>query len=204
MLHVVRKHVQLDVKVMEILKEFIKTTISNNMQLSEDDEIEHQSNVEGNQYTFKDEETMLDNAPRIQGSRLFDYMDLGVGKEMQDDGMDCFVMQEGPRQMINLLLEEQTNNLVFREFDSDEFEDYFKCVDVKELKRNEIFFNKRVKENYPIVFQLDSGHNKKEEKTTPTTSILDENNGKWEKIRSKIMTIKTNLEKRRLDNYGRC
>jgi hypothetical protein len=54
--------------------------------------------------------------------------------------------------MINLLLEEQTNNLVFREFDSDEFEDYFKCVDVKELKRNEIFFNKRVKENYPIVF----------------------------------------------------
>jgi hypothetical protein len=65
MLHVVRKHVQLDVKVMEILKEFIKTTISNNMQLSEDDEIEHQSNVEGNQYTFKDEETMLDNAPRI-------------------------------------------------------------------------------------------------------------------------------------------
>jgi hypothetical protein len=51
---------------------------------------------------------------------------------------------------------------------------------------------------------LDSGHNKKEEKTTPTTSILDENNGKWEKIRSKIMTIKTNLEKRRLDSYGRC
>jgi len=33
------------------------------MQLLEDDEIEDQSNVEGNQDTFKDEKTMLDNAP---------------------------------------------------------------------------------------------------------------------------------------------
>ncbi len=60
----------------------------------------------GIKITFKDEKTMLDNAPQIQGSRLFDYMDLNVREEMQDDGMDCFVMQEGPKQMINLMLEE--------------------------------------------------------------------------------------------------
>jgi hypothetical protein len=33
------------------------------MQLLEDEVIENQSNVEGNQDTFKDEENMLDNAP---------------------------------------------------------------------------------------------------------------------------------------------
>jgi hypothetical protein len=71
--------------------------------------------------------------------------------------MDCFVMHEGPKQMINLLLEEQTNNLVFGKLsDLDDFEDYLKCVDEEEQRRNEIFFNKRVKENYRIVFHLDS------------------------------------------------
>jgi hypothetical protein len=33
-------------------------------------------------------------------------MDISVKEEMQDDGMSCFVMYEGPNQMINLLLEE--------------------------------------------------------------------------------------------------
>ncbi len=67
--------------------------------------------------------------------------------------------------MINLLLEEQTNNLIFGELsDSNDFEDYLKCVDEEEHKRNEIFFNERVKEDYPIVFQLDSRHSKKGEK----------------------------------------
>lgn len=76
------------------------------MQLLEDDEIEDQINVEGNQDTFEDENTMLDNALQIQGSKLFDYMDLSAGEEMQDDGMDCFIRQVGPKQMINLMLEE--------------------------------------------------------------------------------------------------
>ncbi len=45
-------------------------------------------------------------------------------EEMQDDGMELMVVQEGPNQMVNLLLEEQTNNIVFRKlFDSDNFED---------------------------------------------------------------------------------
>jgi len=35
------------------------------MQLLEDDEIEDQINVEGNQDTFEDENTMLDNALQI-------------------------------------------------------------------------------------------------------------------------------------------
>jgi hypothetical protein len=37
-------------------------------------------------------------------------------------------------------------------FDLNDFEDYLKCIDEEEQKRNEIFFNEWVKENYPIVF----------------------------------------------------
>ncbi len=60
-----------------------------------------------------------------QGFGLFDFMDLGVGEEMQDDKMDCFVMQEGPNQMVNLLLEEQTDNIIYGELsNSKDFEDW--------------------------------------------------------------------------------
>ncbi len=80
-------------KILE--KDFSWTTITNKVQILEDDEVEDQNNLKENQDTSKDEETMLDNAPHIQGSRLFDSMDFNVGEKMQDDGMDYFVMQEG-------------------------------------------------------------------------------------------------------------
>jgi hypothetical protein len=39
--------------------------------------------------------------------------------------MDCFVMQEGPNQMVNLLLEEQTDNIIYGELsNSKDFEDW--------------------------------------------------------------------------------
>ncbi len=48
-----------------------------------------------------------------------------MGEEMQDDRMDCFVMQKGPNQMVNLLLEEQTDNIIYDELsDSKDFEDW--------------------------------------------------------------------------------
>lgn len=62
-------------------------------------------------------------------------------------------MEEGPKRMINLLLEKQIKNLVFGKLsDSDDFEDWLKCVEEEEYKRNEIFFNEHVKKNYSIVF----------------------------------------------------
>jgi hypothetical protein len=51
---------------------------------------------------------------------------------------------------------------------------------------------------------LDLGHNKEGEKITPIIGILNEKNGRCEEIRSKIMTIDLNLEKKRLNSYGRC
>jgi hypothetical protein len=38
--------------------------------------------VKENQDTSKDEETILNNAHQIQGSRLFDSMDFSVGEKM--------------------------------------------------------------------------------------------------------------------------
>jgi len=62
-------------------------------------------------------------------------------------------MEEGPKRMINLLLEKQIKNLVFGKLsDSDDFEDWLKCVEEEEYRRNEIFFNEHVKKNYSIVF----------------------------------------------------
>ncbi len=101
--------------------------------------------------------------------------------------------------MINLLVEFFFNNLIFGEFsNSDDFEDWIKCVDEEKRRRNEIFLNEQVKKNYPTIFQSNSRHNKKGEKTTPTTGTLDENNGKWEKIRSKIK-IDPNLEQKKIE-----
>jgi len=42
---------------------FNRTTITNSMQMLEDDEVEDQSSAKESQHTSKDEETMLANAP---------------------------------------------------------------------------------------------------------------------------------------------
>ncbi len=36
-------------------------------------------------------------------------------EEMEDDGMEDMVGQEGPTQIINLLIEDQTHNIIFGE-----------------------------------------------------------------------------------------
>jgi len=45
-------------------------------------------------------------------------------EEMEDDGMEDMVRQEGPTQIINLLVEDQTGNIMFGElFDFDDLGD---------------------------------------------------------------------------------
>ncbi len=66
MLEVVRKQVWFNNEAIEKLeKEFSKTTISDHIQMLEDDEFEDQSSAEESQDTFEDEETLLGNAPHV-------------------------------------------------------------------------------------------------------------------------------------------
>jgi hypothetical protein len=45
--------------------------------------------------------------------------------------------------MVNLLLEEQTNNIIYGELlDFEDFEDWIRCVSGEEERRNEIFVGK--------------------------------------------------------------
>jgi hypothetical protein len=49
-------------------------------------------------------------------------------------------MQEGPDQIMNMLFEEQTYKIIFKKLsNSNDFEDWMKCVVKYENKRNEMF-----------------------------------------------------------------
>jgi hypothetical protein len=49
-------------------------------------------------------------------------------------------MQEGPNQITNMLFEEQTYNIIFKELlNSNDFENWMKCVIKYENRRNEMF-----------------------------------------------------------------
>jgi hypothetical protein len=55
--------------------------------------------------------------------------------------MEDMVRHEGLTQIINLLVEDQIDNIMFRElFDSDDLGDWMRCVAEEEEKRNDIFF----------------------------------------------------------------
>ncbi len=46
-----------------------------------------------------------------------------------DDGLELFVQKEGLHQIVNLIFEKQTNNLMFGEIsNSEDFEDLMQCV----------------------------------------------------------------------------
>ncbi len=63
-------------------------------------------------------------------------------EEMDDDVMEAMVKHEGPTQIINLLIKNQADNIVFGElFNYDDLEDWMRCVVAKEERRNEIFLN---------------------------------------------------------------
>ncbi len=56
--------------------------------------------------------------------------------------MDAMVKHEGSTQIINLLIKNQVDNIVFGElFNSDDLEDWMWCVATEEERRNEIFLN---------------------------------------------------------------
>ncbi len=55
-----------------------------------------------------------------------------------DNGLDLFVHNEGPHQIMNLLFEKQVNKVMFGEmFYTDDFEDWLQCVNQGEERKNE-------------------------------------------------------------------
>lgn len=63
-------------------------------------------------------------------------------EEMDDDVMEAMVKHEGSTQIINLLIKNQVDNIVFGElFNHDDLEDWMWCAATEEERRNEIFLN---------------------------------------------------------------
>ncbi len=63
-------------------------------------------------------------------------------EEMDDDVMELMVKHESPTQIINLLIKNQVDHIVFGELsDYDDLEDWMRYATTKEEIRNEIFLN---------------------------------------------------------------
>jgi hypothetical protein len=68
------------------------------------------------------------------------------------------VRQERPMQIINLLVEDQTNNIMFGKLpNSDDLGDWMRCATEEEERKNGIFLSQQ-QGNCPRVFQLDIDH----------------------------------------------
>ncbi len=73
-----------------------------------------------------------------------------------DDGLEAFVQEEGPNQIMNLILKEQTNNVVFGDiFEYQDYEDWIRCVvEDEKMKNEQIFYATFVQVSN--VFELDA------------------------------------------------
>ncbi|CAM6026248.1 unnamed protein product [Sphagnum balticum] len=61
-----------------------------------------------------------------------------MAKKLMDNGLETFVQKEGPNQILNLLLEEQIDNVIFGEFfDFDDFGDWISCAAEDEDRRKQ-------------------------------------------------------------------
>lgn len=112
MMQVVMNQTQHD--IMESLdKGFQYTTINNKVSLFDDDE--SQSSFKNIKDTSSDEEQMWNLFTFTQIVDMTQHEAITLLEKMGDDGMEAMVKLERPIQIINLLIENQTNNIVFGE-----------------------------------------------------------------------------------------
>jgi hypothetical protein len=116
-----------------------------------------------------------------------------------DNGLDLFVQNEDPHQIMNLLFEKQVNKVVFGEiFYSNDFEDWLQCVNQGEERRNEQHMEAKRKDVLNI-FQLDiesSSHNTNEMKMV---LMKERKRGLKSRVKSRLILI---WIKTKLANYG--
>jgi len=57
-------------------------------------------------------------------------------EDLMDNGLEDFMQNEGPNQIMNLMFEKHANNVMFSEiFDYNDFEDWMRCVRHDEKRR---------------------------------------------------------------------
>lgn len=141
MMQVVMNQTQHD--IMESLdKGFQYTTINNKVSLFDDDE--SQSSFKNIKDASSDEEQMWNLFTFTQIVDMTQHEAITLLEKMGDDGMEAMVKLERPIQIINLLIENQTNNIVFGESFLILMIQKTKCGVLQQRKkeaRNEIFFN---------------------------------------------------------------
>jgi hypothetical protein len=76
-------------------------------------------------------------------------------EKLMDNEFNLFVQNKSPHHIMNLLLEEQANRVLFgKNSNSDDFEDWMRCADQNEEKWNEQFKVAKGK-NVSNIFQFD-------------------------------------------------
>jgi hypothetical protein len=112
-----------------------------------------------------------------------------MAKELMDNGLETFVQKEGPNQILNLLLEEQIDNVIFGEFfDFDDFGDWRSCAAEDEDRRKQIFADNN-KERMSVVFQLEADMDSKRQEEASSSklqSMQGREKDRWDEIKSKI------------------
>lgn len=112
-----------------------------------------------------------------------------MAKELMDNGLETFVQKEGPNQILNLLLEEQIDNVLFGEFfDFDDFGDWRSCAAEDEDRRKQIFADNN-KEKMSVVFQLEADMDSKRQEEASSSklqSMQSREKDRWDEIKSKI------------------
>ncbi len=106
-------------------------------------------------------------------------------KKMEDDGMEDMVGQEGLEQIINLLVEDHIDNIMFGKLSNSNYlGDWMQCVTEEDI-RNGIFVNEQ-QVNCPRIFQLDIDKVEKLIEFQSTISHHNNSDGHWEEIKAKI------------------
>jgi hypothetical protein len=86
--------------------------------------------------------------------RLFLQNKLEMVEDLMDNGLEDFMQNEGPNQIMNLMLEEHANNGMFGEiFDYNDFEDWRRCVRHDEKRKK---FAPTIAMQVSKKFQLDT------------------------------------------------
>lgn len=131
----------------------------------------------------------------------YDYVgDHELLEELQDNGLDTSMKHEGPNQINNLLLEDQTKNIIFREISNyEDYEDWMKCV-AKEENVQKVAYDAEQLEECLLVLQLGKQNDEGAAKVVANThndSIANQQR-RWGQLKSKI-SVDPSLDPMKVD-----
>ncbi len=79
----------------------------------------------------------IEATTKCEQYRLFLKNQPRTTEDLNDNGFESFVQKEGPNQIMNLILAKWTNNVLFgKTVDSDDYENWIRCVEQDEHMRN--------------------------------------------------------------------